>query len=51
MTQQVLNPAFVAELGHPEWAEPGSPLTQGIAWVIGVSVIIDIVDVVRKTRA
>lgn len=51
MTQQVLNPAFLAELGHPEWAEPGSPLTQGIAWVIGVGVVVDIVDVVGKARA
>lgn len=51
LTQQVLNPAFFAELGHLDWAAPGSPLTQGIAWVIGVGVIIDIFDIVRKARA
>ena len=51
LTQQVLNPAFFAELGHADWAAPGSPLTQGIAWVIGVGVVVDIVDIVRKARA
>ncbi len=51
LTQQVLNPAFFAELGHLEWAAPGSPLTQGLAWVIGVGVVVDIVDIVRKARA
>jgi hypothetical protein len=51
MTQQVLNPAFFAELGQVQWADPGSPLTQGIAWMIGVGVVVDVVDVVRKARA
>ena len=50
LTQQVLNPAFFAELGHLEWAAPGSPLTQGLAWLIGVGVVVDIVDIVRKAR-
>lgn len=51
LTQQVLNPAFFAELGQVDWADPGSPLTQGIAWVVGVGVIVDIVDIARKARA
>lgn len=51
LTQQVLNPDFFAELGHADWAAPGSPLTQGIAWVIGVGAVVDIVDIVRKARA
>ena len=50
MTQQVLNPAFFAELGHEEWADPGAPLSVGIAWVIGVGVAIDVVDIIRKAR-
>ena len=50
MTQQVLNPAFFAELGHEEWADPGGPLSVGIAWVIGVGVAIDIIDIIRKAR-
>lgn len=51
LTQQVLNPAFFTALGHPQWAEPGSPLAQGLAWLIGVGVVIDIVDAVRRARA
>jgi hypothetical protein len=51
LTQQVLNPAFFAELGQVDWADPGSPLAQGIAWVVGVGVVVDIVDIARKARA
>jgi hypothetical protein len=51
LTHQVLNPAFFAELGQADWADPGSPLTQGIAWVVGVGVVVDIVDIARKSRA
>jgi hypothetical protein len=51
MTQPVLNPAFFAELGQVQWADPGSPLAQGIAWVIGVGVALDVLDIVRKARA
>jgi hypothetical protein len=47
----VLNPVFFAELGQVDWADPGSPLTQGIAWVVGVGVVVDIVDIARKARA
>lgn len=50
LTQQVLNPAFFAELGHADWAAPGSPLTQAIAWVIGVAVVVDIVGIGRRAR-
>lgn len=51
LTQQVLNPAFFEALGNPQWADPGSPLTQGIAWVIGVGVAVDIADTIRLARA
>jgi hypothetical protein len=51
MTQQVLNPAFFAALGDASWADPGAPLAQGIAWVIGVGVAVDVFDVIRKARA
>jgi hypothetical protein len=51
LTQQVLNMAWFAALGHPDWAVPGSPLTQGVAWVIGVAAVIDVVDVLRRSRA
>jgi hypothetical protein len=50
LTQQVLNPAFFAELGDEQWADPGAPLAQGIAWVVGVGVAIDVVDIIRKAR-
>jgi hypothetical protein len=51
LTQQVLNDAFFAELDLASWAEPGSPLTQGIAWVIGVGAVVDVFETIRKVRA
>lgn len=48
LTQQVFNPAFFAELGHPEWAAPGEPLARSVAWLIGVAVAIDLIDIVIR---